>query len=151
MEGVSHLSPCPGSRNTVAGDGAGPRSPWFSLVVAGCPACLSYMCTNQHVGLVTFPRSLVISSGAGWGHTMRFLLQQLDRISGGPVARSCPSLAVWCCVIPCAQPHTQTPAGQGEEWEGGGGGGNPAKAKTVSNRKETLWTVFNTTKESISL
>lgn len=91
------------------------------------------MCTNQQDGVVTFPRSLVISSGAGWGHTMRFLLQQLDWISGGLVARACPSLAVWRCAIASLQPHAQTPAGQEAEW--GEGGGHRIPAKRVSDNK----------------
>lgn len=126
----------PGSQNTVTGGGAGPRDPWFSFFVAGCPACLSHVCTNQQVGLVTFPRSLVISSGAGWGHAMRFLLQQLDRLSGGPVARSCPSLAVRCCAILVLGPTPKHQLGRGGS--GRGGCGRPAKAKAVSNNK-TKW------------
>lgn len=113
--------PCPGSRITVAGGGTGPKSPLvlsLFLPQAVLPAFHTCAQISKLVGLVTFPRSLVISSGAGWGHTRRFLLQQLDWISGGPVARAWPSLAVWCCVIASLQPHTQTPAGQGEEWGG---------------------------------
>lgn len=103
------------------GGRAGPRSPWLPLFATGWPACVRYICTHQLIGLVPFPRSLVISSGAGWGHTMRFLLQQLDWISGGPVARSCPFLAVWCCAITSPQPPPRHQLGRGRSGKRVGG------------------------------
>ena len=128
------FTPCPWSRKHCNG-GGGPKSSLFPLYASSCAVCIHYICTNQQVGLVTFPKSLVISSRVGWGHAIRFLLQQLDWISGGLVAKACPFLAV-CCAIVSPQPHTQTPAGQGEEWEEGVGYGT--QAKRVSNNK-TKW------------
>lgn len=73
----------------------------------------------------------------------------------------CQSLSLSCCVccaIASPQLHTQTPAGQGEEWEEGGGVRNPRQEVSNSktkwphhyHRKETFWTVFNITEQYIS-
>ena len=79
-------APCRWSQKPWRGRG-GPKNSWFPLDAAGGAACVYYICTHQQLGLVTFPASLVISSGAGWGPAMRFLSQQLEWISGGPVAK----------------------------------------------------------------
>ena len=86
---------CPWSQKHRRGRG-GPKNSRFPLDAAGGAACVYHICTHQQVGLVAFPASLVISSGAGWGHAMRFLLQQLDWISGGPAAKPVPFLL---CVV----------------------------------------------------
>lgn len=84
-------APCPWSQKYRRGRG-GPKNSWLPLDAAGSAACVYHICTHQQVGLVALPASLVISSGAGWGHAMRFLSQRLDWISGGPAAKPVPFL-----------------------------------------------------------
>lgn len=96
------------------------------------------MCTNQQAGPCHFSKSTCdfVKGRVGTYHEISFTAAGLDL--GGPCCQS-PSLS--CCVGLCntsLQPHTQTPAGRGEEWEEGGRYGTRAKTKTVSNNN-TKW------------
>jgi hypothetical protein len=73
-------------------DKAGFNSSWFPLFARGYAAYIGFICTNQQVDLVTFPGSLVISSGAGWRCTMKFPSKQLDWISGALLPEPVPFL-----------------------------------------------------------
>lgn len=103
--------PCPGVTERRGG-GAGSRSSWVPFVLqAGLPAFTTSAQISKLV-LQLFQDHLRFRQGQGGDLPWHSFLKQLDWISGGPVAKVCPFLAV-CCAIVSPQPHTQTPAGQG--------------------------------------
>lgn len=115
------------------------RAPWFSPSFCCRLSCRPSLHVHKSASWSChFSKSTCdfVRGRVGTYHEISFTAAGLDL--WGPCCQSSP---LSCCVGLCntsLQPHTQTPAGWGEEWEEGGRYGSPTKAKTVSNNK-TQW------------